>query len=143
MEIRPGDASEKYLDPNFFAHESKQLHLTPELERQFKMIVQELVGQFERDVNATSEGFISFLQQSTHMSPKSIMQALNKKQGAIEGTTQDFLDHLKSRLLETAGPNYSNVVNQFIEDIHKQLTQFINLEARVRSVPELNKKLSP
>jgi hypothetical protein len=142
MVFGSGESSSGYLDPNFFIKEARQLQLTPDIAQQFKLITQDLVGELQRDINATSEGLITFLNQATH-SGKDIVQAIKQGQAKVDAHFQSHLDQAKSQLLQSVGEEHASAIDQFIEDLRKELTPLTRLKEDLRQNPLLKNKLPP
>jgi hypothetical protein len=143
MVFGTGGTPRDYLDPNFLNKLSSHLQVTPDIARQFQLIKQDLVSQFQRNVEATSVQFITFLQQAENPSDAQILQNMQTAQGKIDFHFENLLQDTTSRLLQQFGDSYKGAIDQFVHEMRQEIAPKTQLEAKLRQDPELNKKLPP
>jgi cytochrome c-type biogenesis protein CcmH/NrfF len=137
MGLDSGEFPRHYVDPNFFTKEASQLKLTPEMAKQFKEVVQDLVGQFQDVVETAAHDLATQLAKED---PKSALVIIQAAQGKIDGAFKAFLDKTQSRLQETPGSEYAP---QFVRDLQQEMAPSINLYEKMQQNPTLAPTLLP
>lgn len=125
------------LDPSFFDREAHQLSLTPEMVQHFKKASDHLMNQLQSGVDSSLTDLTSFLKEAKDLPEKKIVDAIQAAQQQVDTKFQSYLDQTKQTLLKSSGQKYAHAIEQFVQDVEKEIAPFKDLAEKLRQDPSL------